>query len=121
MTETTMKEVGAGVEEVLPGVDEVGQLEVEVAAPSVDRGVGEEVDKGASATGGTLTLAWSSDGSQVLCQARHLGALESLLIRLKLGILWASQQVLEVLQLVERQALFSNLVHSGKLLASMWK
>ena len=58
MTETTMKEVGAGVEEVLPGVDEVGQLEVEVAAPSVDRGVDEEVDRGASATGGTWTLAW---------------------------------------------------------------
>jgi hypothetical protein len=29
---------------------------------------------------------------------------------LKPGILWASQQVLEVLQLVEHQALFSNLV-----------
>jgi hypothetical protein len=29
---------------------------------------------------------------------------------LKLGILWASQRVQEVLQLVERQALFSNLV-----------
>jgi len=39
----------------------------------------------------------------------HLVALESLLVRLKPGIQWASQQVLEVLQLVERQALFSNL------------
>ena len=39
-----------------------------------------------------------------------LGALESLLVRSKPGTLWESQQVPEVLQLVELQALFNNLV-----------
>ena len=58
MIETTMKEVGAGVEVVLPEVAEVGQLEAEVAAQLVDRGADEVVDRGVLEIRGISTLVW---------------------------------------------------------------
>ena len=58
MIETTMKEVGAGVEAVLPEVAEVGQLEAEVAAQLVDSGADEVVDRGVLEIRGISTLVW---------------------------------------------------------------
>ena len=58
MIETTMKEVGAGEEAVLPEVAEVGQLEAEVAAQLVDRGADEVVDRGVLEIRGISTLVW---------------------------------------------------------------
>ena len=42
----------------MPGVDEVGQLEAEVVALLVDKGVDVAEDRGVSATGVISTLAW---------------------------------------------------------------
>ena len=81
-----------------------------MVVPLVVRGAAEVVDRGVLVTGATLILVWWSAGNQVLHLVTHLGALESLLVRSKPGTLWESQQVLEVLQLVELQALFNNLV-----------
>jgi len=87
----------------------VVQLEAEVAVLLEVRGVAEGVDRGVSEIGAMLTLGWWSGGSQVLYQASlRLDVLVSLLVRLKPGILWESQRVLEVLQLL-LQALFNNL------------
>ena len=58
MIETTMKEVGAGVEAVLPEVAEVGQLVAEVAALLVDSGADEVVDRGVLEIRGISTLVW---------------------------------------------------------------
>ena len=93
----------------MPGVDEVGQLEVEVAVLLEVRGVAEGVDRGVSGIGAMLTLGWWKGGSLVLYLASsRLAVLVSLLVRLKPGILWESQRGLEVLQL-QLQALFNNL------------